>query len=103
MSIDLNITAWIEAHELPCLIKTVFHVDCPTCGLQRSVVSLLKGNVGESYRFYPPLFFIIFFFVLFFVNKQFRIFSTQNYIRLGVPSIFMIILVFYIHKLITLN
>ncbi len=103
MSIDLNVTAWLEAHELPCLIRTVFHVDCPTCGLQRSVVYLLKGNVGESFGLYPPLFFVLFFFGLFFINKRFEIFRTQKYIRLGVPSIFIIILVFYIHKLITLN
>lgn len=28
---------------------------CPGCGMQRSAIALLKGEVGESLRLYPAL------------------------------------------------
>lgn len=41
---------------LPCLFKTYFGVDCPGCGAQRSIDSLLKGHLFDSLALYPALF-----------------------------------------------
>ena len=98
-----NIMAWLEGHQLPCLIKKVFLVDCPTCGIQRSIIELLKGNVIESFKLYPALVAIILFFVLFFINVKWNIFNHQKFLRLGIPSTFIIILGAYINKLIITN
>ena len=95
-----NIIGWMEGHQLPCLIKKFFHVDCPTCGLQRSIVELLKGNVGESFKLYPALLFLILFFIILFVNTKWHLFNHQKFLRIGIPSIFIIILATYINKLI---
>jgi hypothetical protein len=40
---------------LPCFSKQVFGIDCPGCGLQRSVALLLKGELVESFLMYPGL------------------------------------------------
>lgn len=54
-------TAWAlpslsEADMLPCLSKQLLGMDCPGCGLQRSVALLLRGEFWESFLMYPGLF-----------------------------------------------
>ena len=44
-----------ENYMLPCLSKQLFGLDCPGCGLQRSVALLLKGEFVESFLMYPGL------------------------------------------------
>lgn len=48
---------WIlpENYMIPCLSKQIFGLDCPGCGLQRSVALLLKGEFTESFLMYPGL------------------------------------------------
>jgi hypothetical protein len=55
MYYQLSIINWLQQHQLPCIFKKVTHFDCPGCGFQRSFIELLKGNLGESFRLYPPL------------------------------------------------
>lgn len=47
--------SWLENHMLPCAYKSLFGIDCPICGAQRSLVFLLKGNLKDSFLMYPPL------------------------------------------------
>jgi len=37
---------------IPCLFKSVFGFDCPGCGLQRSILLLLKGELSASLEMY---------------------------------------------------
>lgn len=45
-----------EKFMLPCFSKQIFGLDCPGCGLQRSVALLLKGDLTSSFLMYPGLF-----------------------------------------------
>ncbi len=36
-----------------CLFKTVFHIDCPVCGMTRSVTSAAHMKFAESFNFHP--------------------------------------------------
>ena len=36
-----------------CVIKWIFGVNCPTCGMTRAIISLLKGNVCEYFILHP--------------------------------------------------
>lgn len=54
-----NITSWLEGHLLGCPFKRLTGLDCPGCGLQRSVIALLKGDIPGSLRIYPPGIFIV--------------------------------------------
>jgi hypothetical protein len=98
MPISLNIISWLEAHQLPCLIKAVFKINCPTCGIQRSIIALLQGKLADSFSYYPPLFFILFFFLLLFINKHVNFLAEKKFVQIGVPSVFIVILISYIYQ-----
>jgi hypothetical protein len=44
---------WLKAHLLTCPSKHFFYIDCPGCGLQRSLLALLEGDFVQSLRLYP--------------------------------------------------
>lgn len=46
----------MEKYMLPCINKMLFGIDCPGCGLQRSVVLLVQGNFGQAFEMYPAVF-----------------------------------------------
>lgn len=46
---------WLEAHQLTCPSRSLFHMDCPGCGLQRSFIAMLKGDWTDSLHLYPAL------------------------------------------------
>ncbi|HOT89084.1 MAG TPA: DUF2752 domain-containing protein [Bacteroidales bacterium] len=68
----LFIIECLERNMLPCFYKTYLGIECPACGMQRSFVALLKGNITESIQIYPALFptlFLIVFLVLHLIFK----------------------------------
>ncbi|MCZ4225565.1 DUF2752 domain-containing protein [Pedobacter rhodius] len=90
---------WLNRHFLSCPFKAHFGIDCPGCGLQRSVLALLKGNLPESFRFYPatiPLIILIIFTVIH-LKVDFK-FGAQV-IKLVFTGIAVIILINYIYKI----
>jgi hypothetical protein len=46
---------WLEDHLGSCIYKRFFGIECPGCGMQRSFIELLKGNILESIKLYPAL------------------------------------------------
>ena len=50
-----NIVDWLEKFQLPCMHKFITGIDCPGCGMQRAIIALLRGNLVESIKMYPPL------------------------------------------------
>lgn len=46
---------WFQYHMLPCPYKSLFGIDCPTCGVQRALLFLLRGDIKSSFLMYPPL------------------------------------------------
>lgn len=59
---------WLEQHMFACQLKSHFGIDCPGCGLQRSVIALLKGDIAAGWHFYPPVFFILLTFLFTFLH-----------------------------------
>ncbi|MFP3859188.1 MAG: DUF2752 domain-containing protein [Bacteroidales bacterium] len=59
---------WIENHLQPCIYKQYFGFECPGCGLQNSFIELLKGNLWESIKIYPPLLPLITMFIFLFIH-----------------------------------
>lgn len=47
-------TNWLEQHMLTCPSKKFFLIDCPGCGLQRSVIAIFKGDFLHAWHIYPP-------------------------------------------------
>jgi hypothetical protein len=96
----LNITSWLEAHQLPCLFKAVTHFDCPGCGIQRSFILLIKGDFTESFLVYPALLPIILLFTLLILQVTLKIKNGTAILKFAYIFIAGIILVSYIYKLI---
>jgi hypothetical protein len=46
---------WLEHHLFPCFFKSHFGMECPGCGMQRSLIALLKGNFHESLQYHLAL------------------------------------------------
>ncbi|MDR3094597.1 MAG: DUF2752 domain-containing protein [Bacteroidales bacterium] len=49
----ITIVDWLESKQLPCLTKSIFHIECPGCGMQRALIALLRGDLAESLRLHP--------------------------------------------------
>ncbi|WP_282075776.1 DUF2752 domain-containing protein [Maribacter aquivivus] len=41
---------------LPCFTKQLLGVDCPGCGLQRSLLFLIKGEFISAFLMYPAIY-----------------------------------------------
>lgn len=50
---------WAENYMLTCPSKKFFYIDCPGCGMQRSVWALLHGDLSASWHIYPPTLFVL--------------------------------------------
>lgn len=64
---------WLQNHLLPCAFKTLFGIDCPICGFQRSFLLLLQGRFADSFKMYPPLIPCLLFLLvigIYCINKQ---------------------------------
>ncbi|MBO9674557.1 MAG: DUF2752 domain-containing protein [Sphingobacteriaceae bacterium] len=96
-----SFTDWLEKHLLSCPFKANFGIDCPGCGLQRSVLALLKGDLITSFKLYPatiPLIFMVLFTIVH-LKLDFK-FGAQL-IKIVFAGIVVIILINYIYKIYT--
>ncbi len=46
---------WLESHQIPCIYRSILGIECPTCGFQRALILLLKGEWVSSLKVYPAL------------------------------------------------
>lgn len=53
----------MEDYMLPCMHKKLFGMDCLGCGIQRSFMLLINGDLEGAFKMYPALFTMILFFV----------------------------------------
>jgi len=97
-----RLISWLEAHQQSCSFKEHFGIDCPGCGLQRSIIELLKGNIVASISLYPALIPVMTMFVFLALHLLFRF--RHGALILKIMFIFNISLIAinYIYKLITL-
>ncbi|RYD78627.1 MAG: DUF2752 domain-containing protein [Sphingobacteriales bacterium] len=94
-----NFFDWLNHHLLSCPFKAHFGIDCPGCGLQRSVLALMKGNFFESFIFYPatiPLLVLILFTA---IHLKIDFKFGAYFIKIMFMGIAVIILINYIYKI----
>ena len=99
LSVYANMISWIEKHQVGCLFKKAFHIDCPGCGLQRSAIALLKGDIMTSLKMYPALLLILVFFIFLAADRKYHFRFSTKITQMGIACIFITILVSYIYKL----
>ncbi|NAS32802.1 DUF2752 domain-containing protein [Flavobacteriaceae bacterium R38] len=84
---------------LPCLNKRLFGIECPGCGIQRSIAHLLKGEFVEAFHMYPAIYTLIILSIFLVVNL-FVEFKFQNIIKFSLIILnVLIILVSYFIKI----
>lgn len=52
-------TKFVYINGIGCIIYERFHVYCPGCGISRSLMYLMRGDIFKSIRFYPTLYFLL--------------------------------------------
>lgn len=96
-----GVVDWMGNHMIPCPSKKLFHFDCPGCGMQRSFLALLEGDLGKSLQLHPatiPLLFLVLFSML---HLKFDYKHGAQVIKWTQLGCAVIILIFYIYKVIT--
>jgi hypothetical protein len=90
---------WMERNMLTCPSKKWLHMECPGCGLQRSVIALFRGDIHTSLSLYPatiPLLVMLAFTALH-LRFDFRHGAVViKYLYIGTAAI---VFLFYIYKL----
>ncbi len=68
----MDVVNWLEGHMLSCPFKKYLHIECPGCGMQRSLVALLRGDWAGSFSLYPALLPILFTFIFLPLHLKFK-------------------------------
>ncbi len=63
----------MEEHLLPCLFKKYLGIECLGCGIQRSFLALVKGDLMESIQLYPALIPMLITFAILFVHLKYKL------------------------------
>jgi hypothetical protein len=96
-----SFSSFLKVHLLACPVKHFFHIDCPGCGMQRSIIALLEGDLWNSLSFYPatiPIF-VFLIYTAFHLIINFK--HGATIIKWGYIFCSIIIFTFYIYKIIT--
>tara|TARA_R110002050_G_scaffold17110_3_gene51181 strand:- start:5063 stop:5365 length:303 start_codon:yes stop_codon:yes gene_type:complete len=92
----------LENYMLPCMNKQIFGIECPGCGIQRSISYLLDGNFIEALKIYPAIYTLIF--LVGFVGAS-LLFDIKNSFKIKIYLLYLnagIIIVNYIYKMVHL-
>jgi len=92
---------WLSNHLLTCPSKYFFHFDCPGCGLQRSVIALIEGDLIKSFQLYPATIPILFCLFFTFAHIVFKFKHGAAIIKSSYIFATSIIVIFYIFKIFT--
>lgn len=85
----------LKDYMLPCLNKKLFGLDCPGCGMQRSVDLLLHGEFVAAFQMFPAIFTLIPLLLLITSSKVFNIKVDDRFIIvLSIASVALILINF---------
>jgi len=91
--------SWLQNHMLPCALKSIFGIDCPICGFQRSFLLLLNGEFSKSFKMYPPLLFALLLILLAFIHLILPKYCKVSLLRKYSALVLIIISINYTAKL----
>lgn len=94
-----NLVHWLESHLLTCYVKHLTGIDCPGCGLQRSIIALLRGDMAQSWHLYPATIPLLSIWAFTVVHIQLKFSWGATLIKFGYFFIVFIIVLNYILKI----
>lgn len=89
---------WMERNMLTCPSKKWLHIECPGCGLQRSIVALFRGEIRTSLTLYPATIPLLILIGLVALHVKFEFRNGAIAIKYLYIAVVVIIFVFYIYK-----
>jgi Protein of unknown function (DUF2752) len=92
-------TAWLEQHLLTCPIKAWCGCDCPGCGMQRSMLKLLEGDIIGSFSMHPAGMLVVALFIYLPLHLKFKFARGAQVIVVLYSLIFILTIANYIYKL----
>jgi len=93
----------VTEYMIPCMNKSLFGVDCPGCGIQRSAVMVAQGDFAGAYEMYPAIFTLILMFGVIGLNYFFKIkYGTKIIVGLAIINV-TVIMISYITKMNIIN
>ncbi|MDB5018649.1 MAG: hypothetical protein JWQ84_3481 [Mucilaginibacter sp.] len=95
----MEVINWLEKHMLPCAYKSIFGIDCPGCGFQRSFIALLKGDLRESLLLYPATIPVLIMCAFLLFDIKYRLNNHHTIKNILYISVVAIIIVSYSIKL----
>lgn len=96
----MSLISWLENNMLACPYKKYLGIDCLGCGMQRSFVALLKGNLIESFYLYPALIPMLFMFVFLIIHLIFKFKNGGTWLKYTFFFVVAIVVVSFVIKLI---
>ncbi|MCK4853518.1 MAG: DUF2752 domain-containing protein [Bacteroidales bacterium] len=96
----LKIISWLESHQGSCSFREHAGIDCPGCGLQRSIIALLQGNLVESIMLFPALLPVLAMFGFLGLHLVFKLKYGALILKVFYITNISIIILSYIYKLI---
>jgi len=82
---------------LPCLSKQLLGMDCPGCGIQRSVLLLFQGEFLAAFKMYPAIYPILGLFGFLLLDQFFKIrYVNKIIISLMFLSVLSILVNFFL-------
>jgi hypothetical protein len=89
--------ALVIIFHLDCPWKKNFNIDCAGCGSTRMVLSLLKLDFYQAFRFNPFMFLTIVFLLLYLGYFLICKILKKNYIKLGTKTlvVFLVLLILF--------
>ena len=91
---------WLKGFMFTCPSKKLLHVECPGCGFQRSFFALLEGDFLTSFQLYPATIPIVALLAFTALHLKYKYSFGALTIKYFFILIAVIILVFYIYKII---
>ncbi len=96
-----KIIEWLESRMGSCFYKRYFGIECPGCGMQRSFIELLKGNLIESFVLFPALLPTLFLIIYLILHLIFKFRNGANFLKNLFIINTSIVVLSYIYKLLT--
>jgi hypothetical protein len=90
---------WLQQHLLACPIKHTFGMDCPGCGMQRSLLALLQGDFAGSFQLHPALMplLVLILFTMIHLKLDFK--AGALIVKILFVTVVVFILINYIYKI----
>ncbi len=95
-----RIILWLESHQGTCAFKEQTGLECPGCGLQRSLIALLKGDLLESFLLFPALLPLMAMFFFLAIHLVFKLKHGAVVLKIFYITNVILIVAGYIYKII---